>query len=222
MNDIEQLSLRIRKDPDDLEAWKNIMALMNDPNKERDCQKQIDRIIAKQQVTPIICPQCGGGMTVYFAGELHDKRAKCSYCGTDVDIPDTYMKTVVEKRIGLGQLLPETDVTIYERRTDNNGSTITSDEINKLIVEKGLIAARKELEVRGIKGLKIDDFSGIDKSNEANRILEEDGVKAFAKSQGAIFVTPQQANLMFKGVIIFFAILSLVEIIIFLFRIFLK
>jgi hypothetical protein len=222
MNDIEQLSLRIRKDPDDLNAWKNIMALVNDPKKKRDCQKQIDRIIAKQQVTSIICPQCGGGMSIYFVGELHDKRAKCSYCGTDVDIPDTYLKTVVEKRTGFGQLLPETEVTVYERRTDNDGTMVNSEEINKLIVEKGLIAARKELEARGIKGLRIDDFSGIDKSSEANRILEQDGVKAFAKSQGAIFVTPQQAKLIFKGVIIFFAILSLVEIIVLLFRNFVK
>jgi hypothetical protein len=222
MNDFEQFSLRIRKDPDDLEAWKSILAVVNDPEKKRDCQKQIDRIIAKRQAAPIICPQCGGGMTVYFAGELHDKRAKCPYCGTYVDIPDAYSRTVVETRAGFGQLLPDTNVTVFERRADDNGMAITSDEINKLIMEKGLIAARKELETRGIKGLKIDGFSGIDKSSEANRILEEDGVKAFAKSQGAIFVTPQQANLMFKGVIIFFVILSLVEIIVFLFRIFLK
>ena len=221
MDSIEQLSLRIRKNPDDLDAWKTVLGLVDDPKKKKDCKDQIDRIIAKQQL-PIICPQCGAGMSVYFAGELHDKRAKCPYCGTDVDIPDAFSRTVVEKRAGFGDLLPETDVTVYERRADNNGATISSDEINKLIMDKGLAAARKELEARGIKGLKIGDFSGIDKSGEANRILEENGLKALGKSQGAIIVTPKQANLMFKGVIAFFIISTVIFIILFLIRIFLK
>ena len=221
MDSIEQLSLRIRKNPDDLEAWKSVLALVDDPKKKQDCQDQIDRIIAKGQ-SPIICPQCGAGMTVYFAGELHDKRAKCPYCGTDIDIPDSYARTVVEQRAGFGQILPETDVTVYERRADTKGATITSDEINQLILEKGLIAARQELEARGIKGLKIDDFAGIDKSSQANKILEENGLEALAKSQGAIVVTPKQANAMFKGVLALFIIVPIIVVIIFLIQIFLK
>jgi len=221
MESIEQLSLRIRKNPDDLDAWKAILVLVDDPKKKQDCQEQIDRIIAKQQL-PIICPQCGAGMTVYFAGELHDKRAKCPFCGTDVDIPDAYSRTVVEKKAGFGQLLPETNVTTYERRADNNGAMITSDEIDKLIMEKGLIAARQELEARGIKDLKISGFSGIDKSGEENRILEEEGAEALAKSKGAIMVTAKQANFVIKGVLAFFAVLTLVFIIISLMQRFLK
>jgi hypothetical protein len=221
MNDIQSLSLRIRKDPDDLEAWKEIQTLVNEPGKKKDCQVQIDRILAKGQ-SAIICPQCGAGMTIYFAGELHDKRAKCPFCGTEVDIPDAYSRTEVEIRAGPGQFLPETNVTVFERRTDNNGATIDSDEINTLIMEKGLIAARKELEARGIKGLKIDGFSGIDPSSEANRILEENGLEALAKSRGAILVTPKQANSMFKGVMIFFAVSSVITIIILLLQLFRK
>ena len=221
MESIEQLSLRIRKNPDDLDAWKAILVLVDDPKKKQDCQEQIDRIIAKQQL-PIICPQCGAGMIVYFAGELHDKRAKCPFCGTDVDIPDAYSRTVVEKKAGFGHLIPETNVTTYERRADNNGATITSDEIDKLIMENGLIAARKELEARGIKDLKISGFSGIDKSTDENRILEEEGAEALAKSKGAIMVTAKQANFMIKGVLAFFAVLTLVFIIISLMQRFLK
>jgi hypothetical protein len=209
MDRIEQLSQRLQKNPDDLDAWKSILALVDDPKKKKDCQEQIDRIIAKQQFVNI-CPQCGAGMTVYFAGELHDKHAKCPYCGTDVDIPDSFSRTVVEKQAGFGQLLPETKVTVYERRADNNGATITSDEIEKLIMEKGLFAARKELEARGIEGLKISDFSGTDPSSEAKRILEEDGAKALGKAQGAIMVTAKQANLMIKGVLAFFILLFLI------------
>jgi hypothetical protein len=221
MESIEQLSLRIRKNPDDLDAWKAILALVNDPKKKQDCQEQIDRIIVKQQ-SPIICPQCGAGMTVYFSGELHDKHAKCPFCGTDVDILDAYSRTVVEKKAGFGHLLPETNVTTYERRSDNNGATITSEEIDKLIMEKGLKAARKELETRGIKDLKISGFSGIDKSSEENRILEEEGAKALAKSQGAIMLTTKQANFIIQGVLAFVAVLMLVFIIISLIQRFLK
>ena len=221
MESIEQLSLRIRKNPDDLDAWKAILVLVDDPKKKQDCQEQIDRIIAKQQL-PIICPQCGAGMTVYFAGELHDKRAKCPFCGTDVDIPDAYSRTVVEKKAGFGHLIPETNITTYERRADNNGATITSDEIDKLIMEKGLIAARQELEARGIKDLKISGFSGIDKSGEENRILEEEGAESLAKSKGAVIVTAKQANFIIKGVLAFFAVLTLAFIIISLMQRFLK
>ena len=221
MYNFEQLSLRIRKNPDDLDAWKAILVLVDDPKRKEDCQEQIDRIIAKQQ-SPIICPQCGAGMTVYFAGELHDKRAKCPFCGTDVDIPDAYSRTVVEKKAGFGHLLPETNITTYERRADNNGATITSGEIDKLIMEKGIVAARQELEARGIKDLKISGFSGIDKSSKENRILEEEGAEALAKSKGAIIVTAKQANSIIKGVLTFFAVSTLVFIIVSLMQRFLK
>ncbi|HEY89627.1 MAG TPA: hypothetical protein G4N98_07845 [Thermoflexia bacterium] len=36
------------------------------------------------------CPQCGGTMEVHFIGELRDKRARCPYRGTEVDLPDSY------------------------------------------------------------------------------------------------------------------------------------
>jgi DNA-directed RNA polymerase subunit RPC12/RpoP len=222
MNEFEKFSLRIRNNPDDLDAWKSIMAIVNDPKKKSDCQEQIDRIIAKRGASPIICPQCGGGMAVYFAGELHDKRAKCPYCGTEVDIPDSYSRTEVKTDTGFGQFLPDTKVTMFERRTDNNGAAITSDEINKLIMEKGLIAARKELEARGIQGLKISDFSRIDKSSEAYRILEEDGLKALGKSQGAIVLTPKKANSMFKGVWLVITILPIIVIIVLIIQLFKK
>jgi isopentenyl diphosphate isomerase/L-lactate dehydrogenase-like FMN-dependent dehydrogenase len=221
MEDLEQLSMRIRKNPDDLDAWKAVLALVDDPKKKKDCQDQIDRINAKQQA-PVICPQCGAGMTVYYAGELHDKRARCPYCRTDIDIPDAYSRTVVEKKAGFGQILPETDFTVYERRADNNGGTITSDEIDKLIMDKGLDAARKELAARGIKDLKISGFSGIDKSSEENRILEEEGAKALAKSKGAVIVTEKQGNMIIKGVLVFFAILSLGALILSLVHFFMK
>jgi hypothetical protein len=221
MESIEQLSQRIRKNPDDLDAWKAILALVDDSQKKQDCQKQIDRILANQQA-PLLCPQCGGGMRIYFLGELQDKRARCPFCGTEIDIPDAFSRTVVEKREGFGQLLPDTDVTIYERRADNAGMAITADEIEKIIMDKGLIAARKELETRGIKGVKIKDVPGIEKSSEAQKILDEEGARAMAKSQGAILLNAKQANSLIRGTVAFFTILTIVGTIYILIQIFLK
>jgi DNA-directed RNA polymerase subunit RPC12/RpoP len=208
MDNFEQLTLRIRKDPDDLDAWKAISALVDDPKKKMDCQQQIDRINAKRQ-PPVVCPKCGAGMNIYFAGEMHDKRAKCPYCGTEIDIPDDYSKVVIEKRTGFDQFLPDSEAIIYERRSDNNGSSINTEEINKLIMEKGLTAARQELDSRGIKGLKIDDIGGVDKSSEAYKIIQEKGLKALEKSQGVVFVTPKQVNVALTVFIILFALLFL-------------
>ena len=221
MESIAELSLRIRKNPDDLEAWKSVLALVDDPKKKKDCQDQIDRIIIKGQA-PVICPQCGAGMTVYFVGEMHDKRAKCPYCGTDIDIPDSYLKTVVEKHTGPGQFLPDTQVTVYERRADNNGASITSAEIARLIMDKGLAAARQELEALGIQNLKIGGVAGMDKSGQAYKILEQDGAKAMAKSQGAILLNTKQANAFIKGVLALCIILPVIALIVFLVQNFLK
>lgn len=217
MESIEQLALRIKNDPNDLTAWKSLLELMDDPIRKRDCQAQIDRILAGQQ-SPIICPQCGAGMNVYFAGELHDKRAKCPFCGTEIDIPDSYSKVVIEKRPG--QVLPETEAVVYERRFDNNGASIDVEEINQLVMEKGLAAARQELKSRGIKGIQIDDIQGVEKSSEAYRIIEEKGLRALEKSQGVIFVTPKQVNQAIKIVLVLSAVLAVVAITYFLIQIF--
>ncbi len=212
MNELEQLSQRIRNNPDDLEAWKGLLTLVGDPDKKRDCQEQIDRILAKHSAAPMLCPQCGGGMSVYFAGELHDKRTKCPFCGTEIEIPDTYSKISVETHTDSGQFLPGANVTVIERRADNSRAAITSDEIDQIIMDKGLAAARQELETRGLQELKIDGVARMDKSSEAYRILEEQGLKSLGKSQGAIFVTPRQVSSLFKGVTIFFMIMALITV----------
>jgi hypothetical protein len=219
MESIEQFAQRIKHDPNDLEAWESILELVDDPKKKRDCQEQIDRITAGQQ-SPIICPQCGAGMNVYFAGELHDKRAKCPFCGAEIDIPDSYSKVVIEKRAGTGQVLPETEAVVYERRFDNNGASIDVEEINQLVMEKGLAAARQELKSRSIKGLQIDDIQGVEKSSEAYKIIEEKGLRALEKSQGVIFVTPKQVNQAIKIALILSIVLTVVAITYFLIQIF--
>jgi hypothetical protein len=38
------------------------------------------------------CRQCGGVMEVRYIGEMRDKRAVCPYCGTEVNLPDTFRR----------------------------------------------------------------------------------------------------------------------------------
>jgi RNA polymerase subunit RPABC4/transcription elongation factor Spt4 len=38
------------------------------------------------------CGQCGGVMEVRYIGEMRDKRAVCPYCGTEVNLPDTFRR----------------------------------------------------------------------------------------------------------------------------------
>ena len=119
MNDFEQLSARVRKNPDDLEGWKGLLVLVDDPRKKEDCQKQIDRINIKHQSNSLICPQCGAGMNIYFSeGQQNDKRAKCPYCGTDVDLPDS-----------------------NEQRTDKVVAILTTRDINNTIWGKSLLGS---------------------------------------------------------------------------------
>ena len=192
MNDFEELSQRIRNDPDDLDAMKTLFVSVDDPGKKKDCQEQIDRILAKRQ-SLIICPKCRVGMKVYFAEPLHDKRAKCPYCGTETDIPDSFTAVKIERQTGFRNILPETEVMVYERRLDggNQITGITSDEIQRIISEKGLAAARQELNARGIKDVTIDPLPDIAGSNDINKIIEDQGTDAL-KSKGVIFLGPKQ------------------------------
>ena len=140
-------------------------------------------------------------MNIYFAEPLHDKRAKCLYCGAEIDIPDNYSRVEIEKQTGgYGKFFPETEYAVYERRVDggNQSASITSDEIEKIIEEKGLDAARKELETRGIKGVKIAPLAGGGESNEINKIIKEQGADAL-KSKDIILVGSKTFNRIIIG-----------------------
>ena len=217
MNPFAALSERIRKNPDDLEAWQSLQAQVDDVRKKQDCQAQIERIRAKRQ-SPVICPQCGGGMEIYFAGELRDKRARCPFCKTEIDIPDAYSKMVVEQESGFGKVLPGAQFTVYERRADNPGGKITSDEIDQLMMEKGLTAARKELEARGIQNIKLENFAGLENHPEDKKIIEEQGLKALEKTHNVIVLGNKELNLYIKVFLIAVVVINILFLLISLFQ----
>jgi hypothetical protein len=106
------------EEPLNANAWELLADISDDPNEQAECYRRIlqidpgNRQIAVkllettgetqdhqsqkrsyQPYDPIIyCKQCGGPAEVHFVGDLQDKRAICSYCGTEVDLPDSYQR----------------------------------------------------------------------------------------------------------------------------------
>jgi len=99
----------LRIEPRNTAAWMLLATLLDDEDKQADCYRQVLTIEPGnaqaseklQQLTyrlppvgedgtVLCCPQCGGKMNVRFVGQLQDKRAICTYCGTEVDLPDSY------------------------------------------------------------------------------------------------------------------------------------
>jgi hypothetical protein len=107
----------LRADRENILAWAFLALVLDDPIKQADCYRQIlkidpanreaaARLQRLMRHTPsrpgthespraqtretLRCPQCGGPMEVRFIGDLHDKWAVCPYCGTRVDLPDSY------------------------------------------------------------------------------------------------------------------------------------
>ena len=109
-------------DADNVDAWGLLAILLKDPAEQAECYRQILRIdpenrqaavwleaLASQvpestvQEKPFApegitlqCPTCGGVTEVRFVGELHDKRAFCPHCGSQIDLPDSFQR--VERR----------------------------------------------------------------------------------------------------------------------------
>jgi hypothetical protein len=100
----------------DSTAWELLASITDDPNERAECYRhvlQIDpenrpiaakllEISSQIQGTPpqgrsdegndplLYCKECGGPAEVHFVGSMWDESAICSYCGTEVDLPDSY------------------------------------------------------------------------------------------------------------------------------------
>jgi hypothetical protein len=114
----------LNADPYNVGAWTLLATVLDDPDQQADCYRRIlavdpDNGHAAERLrqlaaestagesppappfpkagVPLRCPQCGGTTEVRFVGELRDKRAVCLYCGTAVDLPDTYRRVTHER-----------------------------------------------------------------------------------------------------------------------------
>jgi hypothetical protein len=121
-----ELTKILRTDPRNVAAWALLAPLLENPDRQADCYRRIlavdpdngQAVERLRQLTaepsagespqapplpeagvPLCCPQCGGTMEVRLVGELRDKRAVCLYCGTAMDLPDTYRRVTHEREL---------------------------------------------------------------------------------------------------------------------------
>lgn len=75
-----------------------------------------------QRRTTLQCPNCGGSMTIEFAGDLNDKQMICQYCHTAFDVPDNFerVRKVRREQKGLFRKREVVEEVIHERRSDFN------------------------------------------------------------------------------------------------------
>lgn len=147
----------LRVHPDHVTAWMWLAMLLEDPRRQAECYRRVLSIApdhsqatqALQRLFPKLgpeeksepepgvalrCPQCGGVMEVYFAGEMRDKRARCRYCDTDIDLPDSFRRVQRthqdEQRAGSRRSV---DTLTVEYRSDGPTPPLTPEDIARLM-----------------------------------------------------------------------------------------
>lgn len=201
------------EEPLNANAWELLADISDDPNERAECYRRIlqidpgNRQIAvklleitgetqdfqpqkrsNQAYDPIIyCKQCGGPAEVHFVGDLQDKRAICSYCGTEVDLPDSYQRI---QRLREHQRLPgggdrTIEKTVIETRQDgipgeSDYETYPPDlkKIIQILSEKGTADISEEQ-------LKELHESGITLSFDTDR-LDPEKLQALQEQHGEI------------------------------------
>jgi hypothetical protein len=198
----EALKTLTAKDPFNIDAWELLASVSKDPHEQAECYRQLLQIdpgnrqaatrlleITAQihgatppqepthEFDPILyCKQCGGPAEVRFVGDLHDKRAICSYCGTEVDLPDSYFRIQKLREqstlSGTGQHTVESivDETPQEGLTETRPIEDYPPELQQII---------KSLRERGSETITLDDSSGdqeypIDEERGTGEIQVED------------------------------------------------
>ncbi len=195
-----QLLELVRTDLANAAAWGMLAGLIDDPAKKADCYRQaliIDpdnrhiatalhdlenraqgtsatQQIAGDEPLAMVCRQCGGKMQVYFVGEMRDKRAACRYCGTEVDLPDTFQRVRKHRNTELhwwgSRTTEEVVVETRRDRHPRDGQDQPAPELE---------------EIRRL--LKLKGFDGLD--DDALRVLSDRGVIVLQGSQ--VNVTPE-------------------------------
>jgi RNA polymerase subunit RPABC4/transcription elongation factor Spt4 len=164
-----ELAELLEVDPDNADAWALLAILLSQPAEQAECYRQILRIdptnrqaaawldVLRPQILEsaapegpsqvegrtLKCQECGGVTEVRFVGSLHDKRAFCPYCGSQIDLPDSFGR--VERRREQGQLpgggIRSIDAVVVETRRDQvpgEPQFPEGDEIDKVLRDMDL------------------------------------------------------------------------------------
>jgi hypothetical protein len=155
-----ELAELLEMDSDNADAWALLAILLKEPAEQAECYRQILRIDPENRqaaawlnaLGPQIpesaapegpshfegrtlkCQECGGVTEVRFVGELRDKRAFCPYCGSQIDLPDAFMR--VERRREHEQLpnggIRSIDAVLVETRRDQVPGEQLSPEMDEI------------------------------------------------------------------------------------------
>ncbi len=158
----------LQANPQNADGWELLATILDEPARQADCYRQILRInpsnryaaerlqalasrsmvsSSQGQPTPdeeavLLCKQCGGAMEVRFIGEMQDKRAICSHCGTDVDLPDSFRRVQKKREHERSHLSSRTvEETVNETRQDGQNVSFDPEafdpEALKALQERG-------------------------------------------------------------------------------------
>jgi hypothetical protein len=232
------LAILLRSEPQNIDAWALLATLLDDPIQQADCYRQILRIDpgnrrsadklqmltspaqgsspqrqpAPEEKPVLLCPQCGGAMEVHFIGEMQDKRAVCSHCGTEIDLPDSFRRVrrrrTQEQRFGDSHTVEE---TIIETRHDGELSAEAIEtlppelqEMLRILKEKGPGAIDEEflqkLRSRGINvSFDADAFDSDDLQALQERGFDIHPDPKLSRSSKTVLVKTEQEEEGFLG-----------------------
>ena len=184
-----ELASILETDPRSSRAWFMLGALLEDFGRRADCYRRALRadpdnrqaLYALQDLTgegqpareweAVRCPCCNAPMQVRFLGELRDKRAVCRYCGSEVDLPDSYRRVRVQReQQGRGRNRRLVETTVIETRSDAGPGVVSGIEVRNETYRHrppGLWAMLLEASDRGFE-------VGIDGSDE---VVGDDEIK---------------------------------------------
>jgi hypothetical protein len=175
----------LRGNPDHALAWGLLSGLVEDPAQKTDCLRQVlrldpgnrqaaealrrltgERPAPAQPEEELRCPGCNAPLEVRFVGKLRDKRATCRFCGTQVDLPDTY------RRVQRRQAQEEhdwgnrtVDTVVVETRSDgvlgpgSEGTGLDGQEIRYSLTSTTTNLSGQDTKPRGLLGAVLDIFA---------------------------------------------------------------
>ena len=169
------------------DAWMLLGHLREEPSLKADCYRRVLRIDpgnerARDRLQKLMketgkslhrwdfpkeekllrCPKCSAAMNVGYIGEMKDKRGICTFCGTEIDLPDSYNREKVDYPGEQGVLSSRiVEETAIESRDDGSSEVVEepagADEVQEmvqLLAQRGIsdpdIDFLKELQSRGI------------------------------------------------------------------------
>jgi hypothetical protein len=159
------------------DAWMLLGHLREEPSQKADCYRRVLRIDpgnerARDRLQKLMketgkslhrwdfpkeekllrCPKCSAAMNVGYIGDMKDKRVICTFCGTEIDLPDSFKrethKPTGEQGVISSRIVDETTIeTRDDGRSEVEEETSGAAEVQEMI---------ELLEQQGITELDID------------------------------------------------------------------